>query len=163
MDFINLLNAENDKFLTFNYTKTLEAVYKVKNVCHIHGEQGGKLLFGHGNDEDYYEDNMSSHVGSEDALQEIQNGLMKNTKEAINENRSFFDGLSQNIDKVYSYGFSFSKVDEVYIREICKKLSTSNVTWYLNDFDCEEQRNEYIEIIKSCGFMGDFGTYHIAS
>lgn len=161
-DFKKLIDVENDKFLTFNYTKTMEELYKVKNVCHIHGEQGGELLFGHGNDNDYYDDNMSSHIGSEDSLQEIQDGLMKNTKKAVNNNKTFFERLSPSVDKIYSYGFSFSKVDEIYIREICENLSTTNVTWYFNDFDCAKQRDEYRKIIESCGFMGDFSTYHIS-
>ncbi|WP_458124723.1 bacteriophage abortive infection AbiH family protein [Paenibacillus sp. Z3-2] len=160
--FIELINAENDLFLTFNYTQTLESLYNAMNVCHIHGEQGGKLLFGHGNDEDYTDKYIDQYIGSEDYLQEMQKQLRKDTAGAIIQNQEFFNGIREAVDKIYSYGFSFSEVDQVYIEEICSKNKTDNVTWLLNDFDDETKREEYKKIIKSCGFMGNFSTYHIS-
>ena len=41
-DFVKLIKSD-DLFLSFNYTITLEYLYRVKDVCHIHGVQGGKL------------------------------------------------------------------------------------------------------------------------
>lgn len=161
-DFEALINRNNDLFLTFNYTKTLEILYQTENVCHIHGEQGSDLLFGHGNDTDFNDDNMSKHTGSENALQRIQDSLRKDTTGAIKNHQEFFDNLSSSIDKIYCYGFSFSKVDEVYIQEICNSLSTDNIIWYLNDYDTLNQREQYEDIIDSCGFRGQFSTYHIS-
>ncbi|MGY5341096.1 bacteriophage abortive infection AbiH family protein [Paenibacillus glucanolyticus] len=160
-DIAQLIDGEQDFFLTFNYTETLELLYKAKNVCHIHGKQGGKLLFGHGNDTDYTDKYMDQYIGSEDHLQDMQRRLRKDTTGAINRNRIFFNSITMTVDKIYSYGFSFSKVDEVYIKEICQKLTTDNVTWFLNDFDDEIKREQYIETIQSCGFRGEFDTYHI--
>jgi hypothetical protein len=160
--FERLVNKENDLFLTFNYTKTLELLYEVKNVCHIHGEQGSKLWFGHGNDKDYTDDYMGRHVGSENSRQSMQDQLRKNTIGAIKGNQGFFKSIPKSVDKIYSFGFSFSKVDEVYITEICRKLPTANVTWYFNDFEGITKRTEYEEVIKSCGFEGAFDTYHIS-
>lgn len=155
------LIQQNDKFLSFNYTLTLEEVYGEYNVCHIHGEQGGELLFGHGNNTNYYESNMSKHIGSEDSLQIIQERLKKNTESALDINKEFFRNLD-SIDKIYSFGFSFSKVDEIYIKEICKKIKTENITWFLNDFEDVKGREEFIGIIKSCGFNGDFSEFNIS-
>src|SRR5690625_2865175 len=41
------LIEKNDKFLTFNYTNTLEKVYDVKesDICHIHGNQYEDIYF----------------------------------------------------------------------------------------------------------------------
>lgn len=162
-EFEKLVNCDKDLFLTFNYTNTLEEIYKVKNVCHIHGKQGGKLLFGHGNDKDYTEEYMASHVGSEDSRQGMQEQLRKNTTEAIRGNQDFLNSIrSKSVDKVYSFGFSFSEVDEIYITEICRRLANANVTWYLNDFDDLAIRTKYESIIKSCGFKGKFDTYHVS-
>lgn len=36
-DFKSLLKVQEDLFLTFNYTETLEKLYQVKNICHIMG------------------------------------------------------------------------------------------------------------------------------
>ncbi|WP_425806635.1 bacteriophage abortive infection AbiH family protein [Desulfitobacterium sp. Sab5] len=160
-DFASLISKEDDLFLTFNYTKTLEILYKAKNICHIHGQQGSDLLFGHGNDTDYTEENMRKYTGSENALLEIQLALRKNTKKAIEDNIDFFNEISSSIDKIYSFGFSFSKVDEIYIEEICNKLSTGNITWYLNDFDISNHK-QYLDRIQSCGFRGQISTYHIS-
>lgn len=159
-DFKKLIGTDSF-YLNFNYTKTLENVYNVKNVCHIHGQQGEKLLFGHGNDKDYYEEYMLRHIGSEGALGELEYYLKKDTSKAIVKHKEFFDNISCSIDKIYSYGFSFSEVDEIYIKEICNKLLTDNVVWYLSDFENLKQRKEYIKTIKACGFHGKFDTYSI--
>lgn len=161
-DFINLMDKNNNLFLSFNYTKTLEALYQVKNVCHIHGKQGEKLLFGHGNDEDCYEDSMNKYIGSENAFQQIQNCLRKDTISAIKQHQSFFSSSSlSSVKNIYSYGFSFSEVDKIYIKEICNKITNYNITWYLNQYDSDEKRECYKNMITSCGFKGKFDTYHI--
>lgn len=161
-DFLKIIDKDNDFFLTFNYTKTLEVLYKARKVCHIHGEQGGKLLFGHGNDTDYYEENMNKNIGSEAPLQEIQYALRKNTEKAIKDNEKFFSSLSEDIDKIYSYGFSFGDVDKIYIEEICNILKTENITWYFNDFEDVNKRQEYEQMIRFCGFKGHVNIYHIS-
>ncbi|WP_058300589.1 bacteriophage abortive infection AbiH family protein [Gorillibacterium timonense] len=161
-DFVKLIDKKNDFFLTFNYTDTLEMLYEAENVCHIHGEQGGELLFGHGNDEDYYEENMGRNVGSEDRLQYMQSKLRKNTEMALKKNQGFFRSISKSVKKIYSYGFSFSKVDEVYVHELCRILPTADITWYLNDYDDVSKQDEYKEVVRSCGFKGSFDTYHIS-
>lgn len=45
---------QEDKFLTFNYTCTLEIVYEIedRNICHIHGQQYEDIYFGDGNRDD---------------------------------------------------------------------------------------------------------------
>ncbi|MDF2649960.1 MAG: hypothetical protein K0Q73_5765 [Paenibacillus sp.] len=162
-DFEKLIDNGKDLFLTFNYTNTLVALYEAKNVCHIHGKQGSELLFGHGNDTDYTEEYMGRHVGSEDSRQGMQEQLRKNTTEAIRVNQDFFNSIRTiSVDKVYSFGFSFSEVDEIYIREISRRLPNADVTWYLNDFDDIALRKKYENVIRSCGFNGVFDTYHVS-
>ena len=56
--------VEDDYFVTFNYTKTLEEIYGIKEnrIWHIHGKQGGNLIFGHNEKylyEEYLEDRKS--------------------------------------------------------------------------------------------------------
>lgn len=160
-DFAKLVNPDEDLFLTFNYTETLEQVYKAKNVCHIHGKQGEEILFGHGNDTDYYDDNMSSFIGAENALDQIQRSLRKDTAGALDKHMSFFDKIDLRVDKVYSFGFSFSEVDIIYIQQICSRLTNPNIVWYLNDYDDEAKRDEYKAIIRRCGYKGRFSTYSV--
>lgn len=158
-DFARLLDINNDLFLSFNYTKTLETLYNVRNVCHIHGKQGEELLFGHGNDEDYYEEHMDKFTGAESTLLKIHDLLKKDTINSLEKYRSFFDSVS-GVGRVYSYGFSFSDVDQIYIKEICLKLPKTKVIWYLNEYDGDKIEG-YKKTIIACGFKGEFETYNI--
>lgn len=158
--FKELINIDKDYFLTFNYTTTLEKLYNAKNVCHIHGKKGEKLIFGHGNEEDCYEYNMGKYIGAESSLQDIMLGLKKDTNSALDINKDFFYDISlENIDKIYSYGFSFSKVDMIYIRKICSILPTENVIWFLNDYDDDSYLRKFESLIIESGFHGRFCTY----
>lgn len=152
----NLLNIR-DFFLTFNYTKTLEKLYDTKNVCHIHGTTNTEFFFGHGIDKSFKD--FSHYIGSEDNLLESHNLLKKDTKKALNNNIDFFNRISSDITKVYSFGFSFGEVDLIYIKEICKKLS-KDTTWYLNDYDKDDHK-KFQNIITICGFKGKFEVYSI--
>lgn len=161
-DFNNLIN-EKDKFLTFNYTETLEVVYGIssKNICHIHGKQHEEIFFGHGNNKDYYEEYMSSHIGSENSISKIYDFLRKDTTRALEKNIDFFDGLvNEDICNIFSYGFSFNEVDSIYIEELCKRIKTENITWYFNDYDISNI-GHYIQYVKKCGFSGNFNIFHI--
>lgn len=152
-----------DFFLSFNYTETLEQVYDVpeSQVCHIHGTQNSEIFFGHGSDEDRTEEYMQRHYGSQDGLFEIENALRKRTDIALQNNEAFFVSLTNaNIEKIYSFGFSFSQVDRIYLWEICSRINTDKVTWYFNDYDIHNHE-EYKEILKTCGFNGSFSTFHI--
>ncbi|TYS60716.1 hypothetical protein FZD47_21140 [Bacillus infantis] len=163
-DFQRLVSVQ-DCFLSFNYTDTLEEIYKIAedNVCHIHGKQNEKIFFGHGNTEDQTDYYMQMYIGSEDSLNAINRQLLKNTDEAIENNLDFFDDLEKaNIKEIYSYGFSFGKVDHIYLKEIFSRINTENVMFYLNDYDYYNH-DEYQQILINCGYKGTFDTFHIAA
>lgn len=160
-DFARLINANEDLFLTFNYTETLEQVYGAKNVCHIHGKQGEEILFGHGNDTDYSDKNMSAYIGAENILDQIQANLRKDTYSALKQHIDFFDKIDSQVNKVYSFGFSFSEVDAVYIEQICSKLTNPNTVWYLNGYDDKSKRYEYMKSLSKCGYKGKYSTYSV--
>lgn len=145
-------------YLTFNYTKTLEEVYLISEnrVHHIHGMQGDKIIFGHGCD--YKDLNIKYNFGFEN-IENIHNMLKKPTKEIIHNTDVFKKIRSYNIVNVYSWGFSFSNVDQCYIREICKSLDTNGVTWYIHDYDsiCYDR---FRSILLTCGFKGQIKTFN---
>lgn len=154
----DLFDNHNDLFINFNYTETLEKIYGIKDVCHIHGTRGSDIIFGHGStfNFDYYE---LKFTGAEEYMEELQNSLKKDTKQAIEKHKYFFDKLS-GVERIYSYGFSFSDVDLVYIKEICKHINTKKVIWHLNSYD--DKRNfELKKRIKKCGFSGSFDSYTV--
>lgn len=158
--FLCLIEPD-DIFLTFNYTATLEEVYGINEdrVCHIHGKQGENILFGHGNIKDYTEVYMSKNIGSENSLSELDNFLKKDTNQALIEHKYFLDDIDDRIKEVYSIGFSFSDVDLIYIKEICRNLS-ADVVWHLNDFNLSDVPI-FQTRLRECGFKGRFATFSV--
>ena len=168
-NFMSNYLKKSSIFLTFNYTKTLEDVYGIKShqICHIHGKQGGKIIIGHGgekynahthedsNDEYVYDSNYA--IGME-RLDEIDDLLRKPTQKII-ETTPFFKNLTKyQIHNIYSWGFSFSKVDLSYIKEICKVIDTKNVHWYLHDRNCDDIK-KFKSILIQSGFKGVITTF----
>ena len=154
-----LINQKNCKFFTFNYTKTLQILYGVKKVVHIHNRVGQKLIFGHGvNEVHYQEPAVNGHFGSM-TCDEILEHLRKNTGRQLKKyNKDFADLL--DVNEVYSYGFSFSQVDSIYIKEIIGKLS-SDTTWYFTRFeakDVEQMRLKKIKL-RRYGYKGEFDVF----
>lgn len=149
----DILEGDN-QFLSFNYTTTLESAYGKNNVCHIHGQIGDEeenIYFGHGDDEAYPE--SLATMGAEVALGELKRSLRKDTAKALSENKTFFDGL-KDVTEVYSYGFSFSDVDRIYVETIMKNV-TPGAVWYLNSYSWNETvdgRKHYKEYLEGIGF-----------
>lgn len=164
--FKKIIDKKNDLFLNFNYTSVLEDLYNVENICYIHGMQDNEIIFGHGEEKESFE---NIYTGSEFALAELHSLLKKDTSKIIKESNYFFAKLS-SVKSIYSYGFSFSKVDLPYIREICKNCNTKECTWYLQGHEpargeSEDEFKQKIksqkERIESCGFEGKFNVFNI--
>lgn len=64
------------------------------------------------------------------------------------------------VTKVYSYGFSYGKVDAVYIKRIIKSIS-SDATWYFTKLEAEDTKTLSMKRIKlrKYGFKGNFDVY----
>lgn len=144
---------ENGLFLNFNYTATLEEVYKIRsgNICHIHGyclDDNSKIYFGHGDDDEF--EGFIQYMGIEDAYNGLKRDLRKNTQQAISDNLDFFKKLGK-VKRIYSYGFSFSDVDMIYLKEICENVNPKKITWYFNKFDWDNNR-DYVEKVAALGF-----------
>ncbi|MGH0973223.1 bacteriophage abortive infection AbiH family protein [Bacillus cereus group sp. MYBK69-2] len=158
--FEGLIDRENDFFLTFNYTCVLEDIYGAENVCHIHGAQydfDSNILFGHGHVRNDFE---SRHIGATESLQKTHKLLEKDTNKALEYAEEFFDELT-SVQEIYSFGFSFSKVDLIYIKRICEVCNTEKCTWYLSDYKYDETKELYKRRIKEAGFKGDFKVFSI--
>lgn len=102
IDFLKLID-EQDLFLTFNYTDTLEKIYKVSKdrICYIHGKQNEEIYFGHGNTDDKTDYYMENYIESENGLVEIHEQLRKKTKIALKNKIHFFENLTYlNINEI---------------------------------------------------------------
>ncbi len=140
-------------FLNFNYTSTIEDLYKVpvNRVCHIHGfakDSKSEILFGHRTEENLQ--TPSSFFGIQDAFNSLVEFMEKDTAGAIKRNQRFFNKLYK-INRIYSFGFSFSDVDMCYIDEISRRVNPKKVKWYFNKYDWNNNL-EYIEKIRKYGY-----------
>ncbi len=154
-------------FLTFNYTKTLEVVYKIseEQVCHIHGKinDTSELVFGHGEELILQESNIEyEETPIQDCCGSILNKFRKDTTKWIDEHEEFFcdlENAGESIHQIYSYGFSFSQVDIPYIEKICQILPPTGVTWFLHDYNLDQKELEFQEILRKAGFRGEFRSF----
>ena len=105
-------------------------------------------MFGHG--EDTSVDVSSDYFGAKEAFDSLVHVMRKNTGAAINKNQAFFNSIT-NVNKIYSYGFSFSDVDMCYLDEISRRIIPKNVRWYFNSYDWQNNK-EYISKVKSYGY-----------
>ena len=161
---LKLFSDPEMQFFSFNYTKTLQKLYGVKKVIHIHNRVGQKLIFGHDKSGKVglyqnmnYEDgpNISSSF-----LDDMVLPFKKDTASPMKKYANFFRSLNCNIDRVYSYGFSYGKVDRVYIKEIISRIS-ENTLWLFTEHEAHNHEALRIKKIKlrRYGFRGSFGIY----
>lgn len=145
-------------FLTFNYTRTLEKVYLIpeNQICHIHGVQGEEIIFGHGNRYDQVESKYGFGMEGIDDIHEI---LRKPTEKIIRNTDVFNKLKSFDIKNIYSWGFSFSEVDQCYLEEICRSLDTKPITWHIHDYS-KDNFDQFQTILYNCGFKGKVKLFH---
>ena len=150
----------NTIFLCFNYTNTLEKVYNANrnNICYIHGNanENTDIYFGHGNNLTY--DDFINSISNDnyfsvaDEYCTINDILRKPVMNIIEKNIDFFTSLN-NINQIYSYGFSYGEVDLPYIRKICEYISNTT-EWYIHSYPSEKEKNIFKDEIRKCGFNG---------
>ena len=155
-----IFNEPDMLYFTFNYTKTLEKLYRITGVTHIHNYVGQQLVFGHGQDDVMYgEDEIDLMLGSS-FLDDMVLKFRKDTDFPLIKHKKFFKKLSYDINKVYSYGFSYGDVDSVYIKRIIKSIAPDAV-WNFTTFEANDSADLDIKKnkLRDWGFNGDFNIY----
>lgn len=133
------------RYLTFNYTDTLQRVYDISdsNVVHIHGAAvhiNDQLILGHGWQRapadsfnhaiDPTEIDTRVMAGNE-IVDRYFSATFKPTAHVIDANRPFFLSLA-NIRKIIVMGHSLSHVDIPYLREIRACIASDGVEWQVS-------------------------------
>lgn len=157
--FISLFDADTE-FLTFNYTMTLEEIYGIRQskVCHIHGEQGGDIIVGHGNDDNPYLEESFGTFAIQGSLEGLFDSLKKDVCGCFYQHSDFFQRIKlSQVEEIYSFGCAFSDPDCFYIVQLCKLIDTTKVIWHLAEFD-KDKNEAYKKLIRECGYKGKFGT-----
>lgn len=136
-------NNSNDAFLSFNYTNTLEKVYRVcpEHVIHVHGGLTpfcfDNPIIGHGCKEKVSEyrslailadnefDKASTSINN--AIADYFERTLKDTDTCIARHRDFFNELI-DVDEVTIIGHSLGKVDFPYFKLVMHKVKP-NARW----------------------------------
>ena len=145
------LFSEEDLFLSFNYTNTLEELYKIpdKKVLHIHGSVAKsyeRLIMGHRNMRQIestvrnHDNAVSEFSDSASAVfrctLEFLEKTYKDTAMIIEKHEDFFDSISEKgIEEVVVIGSSLSNIDCPYFERI---RDEGNFKWSIYYYDPEE-------------------------
>lgn len=135
-------------FINFNYTDTLERLYKVAQdqIFYIHNKAvdvNSTLILGHSRnpqdtktlDELYNDEDTDVRVAEGNRI--LDNYFVetyKSTETIITENSGFFEGL-KGIETIYVFGHSLSVVDKPYFKEINKHIDQDRVNWKVSFYN----------------------------
>ena len=150
---LSYINSES-KYITFNYTKTLENLYSIptSNILHIHGSLDTKdIIIGHEKNSQTLIDSFPlcnkiycngikiSQYDYEEAWNEnfkAINSFYKDTDKILRLNQNFLNTIN-NAKKIYVLGTSISEPDHGYFRYFIKQYPES--LWFVSYFTDKEQ------------------------
>ena len=125
-----VLKNSDALFINFNYTKTLEDLYRIpeEQVFHLHGVIGGeKFIFGHGFDDEVSDFNPLD-VGA--YLEEVVIKLKKPVENVLSNYNELFERLS-SVKEIYFIGFGIRSeqrwVDSPYLKAIFKEAPNADI------------------------------------
>jgi hypothetical protein len=150
--------TEDARFITFNYTSTLESIYGIDDdkVLHIHGraETFDELIFGHGEtmvEEPELDENGDSNrtmfSDAEGAAKYPFYALQKPVHEVLERNESFFNSL-EHISGIFVIGHSLNKIDLPYFKNLAKRAQSAE--WMICCY-CAEEEIHHVQKLVECG------------
>lgn len=137
--FVRVIDPQA-RFLSFNYTPTLQALYGVpfEHVLHIHGRaEDDRLVLGHGWERterlasQVDEDTDVRVAGGYDLIDDYFARTFKPTAKIIAEQQAYFASL-RHLEEIYVLGHSLSEVDLPYYDEILDHIDTGRVRWTIS-------------------------------
>ena len=186
-EWIDSLNAPNKLkvipllkkdsfFINFNYTDTLESLYRVSphNIWHPHGyvrDLGAEYIIGHGKSRDILEKEMEKQEPQppknateeelSDFYQQTTDFVIERAKDEtifefsklqkpvveIIESQSNLWGMIHNVQNVYIYGYSFSEIDEPYLNKIIQSVNLQKVQWEISVYS-ESDKKRVVDFIQ---------------
>lgn len=149
------------KFLTFNYTDTLAAVYAVPDthVLFIHGKAAvvtDDLELGHAwnpahipslNDVPDPESMDTRVMEGNEIINDFFGKTFKNSSAIINANLPFFKSLKE-VTNVYVLGHSLSNVDKEYFATIANSIDLQTVKWTVSYHKNTELKSHQLALNK---------------
>ncbi|MTJ02659.1 bacteriophage abortive infection AbiH family protein [Idiomarina piscisalsi] len=150
--------SEDDIFINFNYTSTLEIAYGVSEhrILHVHGRAGhsSDLIFGHGvvlrqepELDEYGDSTRTMFTDAKNASMYPLYAFKKPVENVLEKNQRFFDSLS-DISNVIVIGHSLNSIDLPYFKRVVQVVGTVSWVVYIYDID---QKHSVMETLVSCG------------
>lgn len=152
----DLIGNNEDYFFSFNYTETLEKIYHIENILHIHGGIGIASdidpIIGHCNKCEIDEHRKLAQEAGEmfdEGEASIQNAIakylsetFKNTDYIIKQHESFFQKL-RVVDHVVLIGWSLGDVDVPYLRKIRDSINRDAkwTIYYYRESECDAKKS----------------------
>ena len=141
------------KFLNFNYTPTIQSLYGVANVLHIHGslaDRSSQIVLGHGwtpGAKDRWEGHIDEDTDTRVAggyrlIDEYFRETFKPTAEIIQRNQTFFAGLD-DVSEVYVFGHGLADVDGPYFAEMLKHVP-EDAQWTISYHGGDREREKIV-------------------
>ena len=124
------------KYLTFNYTLTLEKVYNItpNQILHIHGlVASDDIIVGHNNyiapNPEYGGNQWEMEEGVRERIKGAMNDNYKDVQSIIAKHRDYFTSLS-DIEMIRVFGHSYNDIDMPYFQKIKDRVS-KECNWIL--------------------------------
>lgn len=150
---------KSSKYITFNYTETLEKIYDIpsRQILHIHGSRLVKndaYIIGHNNvkSENLHDATNGEFYFEQDTKNKIigwMNELHKNTQYHIKRNQQFFQSLN-NVTHVVVRGHSLNEIDWPYFDEVRNNV-VSGAKWIFYYHDAEKNIKQIDNYIAHSG------------
>lgn len=135
---------ENSYFLTFNYTHTLEFLYKIEDT---------KILYIHGFAAPYDPDLFPIIFGHNEPVKKDEDELItnfrKDIKACLKKLSSFIKDKRQSIDEIYTFGFSYNDIDYEYFDFINKVLPSAKWHFSFHTQDDKKALFNYVEKLQA--------------
>jgi hypothetical protein len=142
----------NAQYITFNYTQTLQEVYKIPedSIWHIHGSSlDNDVIFGHKVKQEIeynYSDSTGMPSNNKEWYEDARRFAMlplsqfrKKTEQVITENKTQFQKYKK-LENIYILGHSLADVDMPYFELIFE--NNEKAKWYVSYYNNYEQ--EYL-------------------
>lgn len=151
--------TNDDLYLTFNYTDTLQNVYGIPDgqITHIHGKIASErqlLIVGHGNvrileDEWIYDiyESKAEVVGR--LVSDYFRTTYKDVPKIIEQHSVLWDKLS-DITEIFVLGHSLSTIDIPYFEHIQNIVKGNNCKWHIS-YHREDEQYDFPRALQNIG------------
>ena len=172
---------DDDYFLEFNYTHTLQQLYKISDdkIYYVHGEcfggENDRLIIGHGNDyrineikelivkfkEKYdYTQGGNNQINEYNCLLRYIKRLRKDVNSHMTMCDKFYREIGGNLDCISVYGLSLGDVDIPYLKQILAKFP--NAKWKFSYYSLED-KTRIADIATELLDLNEYDTFYFSN